>query len=110
MKEKDLGFKQDNLLVVDIDGWDPNTLLIKNKMLKNSSISEISAVSNIPGGQFNQHPLYLENNPPLTIDASEMFIDDDLAAVLELKLVAESIVFLSTKSERLLIRIFSNLW
>lgn len=88
LKEKDLGFKKDNLLVVDIDGWDPNTPLIKNKMLKNASISEISAVSNIPGGQFNQHPLYLENNPSLTIDASEMFIDDDVAAVLELKIAA----------------------
>jgi putative ABC transport system permease protein len=87
LKEKDLGFKQDNLLVVDIDSYDPRTKLIKNELLQNSAITEVAAVSNVPGGQFNQHPIYIENNPAIEVDASEVFIDDDAAEVLGIKLI-----------------------
>ncbi|WP_323755444.1 ABC transporter permease [Roseivirga sp.] len=85
LKEKDLGFKQDNLMVLEVDGYDPRTKLVKTELLKNSAVSGITAVSNIPGGQFNQHPIYAENNPSERVDASEMFVDDDVAEVLGLK-------------------------
>ena len=87
LKEKDLGFKQDNLMVLEVDGYDPRTKLVKTELLKNSAVSGASAVSNIPGGQFNQHPIYAENNPSERVDASEMFVDDDVAEVLGLKVL-----------------------
>ena len=87
LKEKDLGFKQDNLMVLEVDGYDPRTKLVKTELLKNSAVTGASAVSNIPGGQFNQHPIYAENNPSESVDASEMFVDDDVAEVLGLKVL-----------------------
>ena len=87
LKEKDLGFKQDNLMVLEVDGYDPRTKLVKTELLKNSAVSGVAAVSNIPGGQFNQHPIYAENNPSERVDASEMFVDDDVAEVLGLKVL-----------------------
>ncbi|MGW8121741.1 FtsX-like permease family protein [Roseivirga echinicomitans] len=87
LKEKDLGFKQDNLMVLEVDGYDPRTKLVKTELLKNSAVTGASAVSNIPGGQFNQHPIYAENNPSERVDASEMFVDDDVAEVLGLKVL-----------------------
>ena len=87
LKEKDLGFKQDNLMVLEVDGYDLRTKLVKTELLKNSAVTGASAVSNIPGGQFNQHPIYAENNPSERVDASEMFVDDDVAEVLGLKVL-----------------------
>lgn len=87
LKEKDLGFKQNNLMVLEVDGYDPRTKLVKTELLKNSAVTGATAVSNIPGGQFNQHPIYAENNPSERVDASEMFVDDDVAEVLGLKVL-----------------------
>ena len=87
LKEKDLGFKQDNLMVLEVDGYDPRTKLVKTELLKNSAVTGATAVSNIPGGQFNQHPIYAESNPSERVDASEMFVDDDVAEVLGLKVL-----------------------
>lgn len=89
LKNKDLGFDRDNLMVLEIVG---QTMSEKIKVLKNSlaslpGISETSVVSNVPGGQFNQHPLYMEANPQLTVDASEMFVDKDIASALNLEMV-----------------------
>jgi putative ABC transport system permease protein len=88
LKEKDLGFEQENILVVDANGFDPRTEVIIDELQKNSQITDVAAVSNVPGGQFNQHPIYSENKPSLSVDASEMFVSDNVATALGLELTA----------------------
>lgn len=90
LQAKDLGFDKDNLMVLELVG---QTNSQKNKVLKSSlsslsGIGQTSLVSNIPGGQFNQHPLYLEENPQVRVDASEMFVDKDVASTLNLEIVS----------------------
>lgn len=87
LKSKDLGFQKDNLLVVDLDDFTDQSELIKTAVRQHPGVNDVSAVSNLPGGQFNQHPLYLESDPSNQVDASEMFMDDDAARVLALELV-----------------------
>jgi putative ABC transport system permease protein len=89
LKDKDLGFDQENLMVLEIVGQTSGQKIkvLKDELTSIPGISQTSAVSNVPGGQFNQHPLYLEENPQLRVDASEMFVDKDVASTLSLEMV-----------------------
>ena len=89
LKDKDLGFDQDNLMVLTIVGqtYSQKIRTLKSELESISGIGETSVVSNVPGGQFNQHPLYMEENPQLRVDASEMFVDKDVASTLNLEMV-----------------------
>ena len=89
LKDKDLGFDQENLLVLEIVGETNSQKIkvLKDELTAIPGISQTSAVSNVPGGQFNQHPLYMEDNPELSVDASEMFVDKDVASTLSLEMV-----------------------
>ena len=89
LKNKDLGFKQENLMVMEIVGqtMSDKVRVLKSELKTLPGINSISAVSNLPGGQFNQHSIYMEDNPQLSVDASEMFVDDDVANTLDLELV-----------------------
>lgn len=88
LKNKDLGFQQDNLVIVDLEDYENKSELVKTAFSQFPGVNDVAAVSNVPGGQFNQHPIYLESDPTNQIDASEMFIDDDAARVLGLELVS----------------------
>ncbi len=87
LKNKDLGFRQDNLVMIDLNNYDNNSELLKETMSKFSGVEAVAAVSNVPGGQFNQHPIYTDLNPSLRVDAAEAFMDDDAPEVLGLELV-----------------------
>lgn len=88
LKNKDLGFDKENLMVLDIVGQTNSSKLkvLKSELESIPGISETSVVSNVPGGQFNQHSLYLESNPQLRVDASEMFVDKDFARTFHMEL------------------------
>ena len=88
LKNKDLGFKQENLLVVEVDDFQGDLEVMKTSIQKSAGVLDVSLVSNVPGGQFNQHPIYAANNPSLRVDAAEMFIDNDLATTLSLNIEA----------------------
>ncbi len=88
LKNKDLGFKQEQLAFIELDNYEDKSELMKTNMLQISGVESIAALSNIPGGQFNQHPIYPEQNPDNRVDASELFLDDDAMSVLELEIVA----------------------
>jgi putative ABC transport system permease protein len=88
LKSKDLGFKQDNLVMIDMDNWVDKSELIKNTFNQLAGIESVSTLSNVPGGQFNQHPMYLENDPENRVDASEMFMDAEAIDVLGLEIVS----------------------
>ena len=89
LKDKDLGFDKENLMVLDIVGQtnSSNIRVLKTQLEAIPTIKDISVVSNVPGGQFNQHSLYLESNPEQRIDASEMFVDKDFAKTFHLEIV-----------------------
>lgn len=88
LKNKDLGFRQDNLVIVDLEDFENKSELVKAAFSQFSGVSDVAAVSNVPGGQFNQHKIYLESDQTNQVDASEMFIDDDAARVLGLELAS----------------------
>lgn len=88
LKNKDLGFHQDNLVIVDLEDFENKSELVKTAFSQYPGVIDVAAVSNVPGGQFNQHPIYLESDPANRVDASEMFLDDDAARVLGLELVS----------------------
>ncbi|OEK02796.1 hypothetical protein BFP97_15260 [Roseivirga sp. 4D4] len=88
LKQKDLGFRQENLVVIDLDNYENKSELVKSAFSQYSGVTSVAAVSNVPGGQFDQHPIYAEENPSLTIDAAEAFIDDDAMQTLGIELLA----------------------
>lgn len=88
LKSKDLGFKQDNMVIIDLEDYESKSEIVKTAFSQYAGVKDVAAVSNIPGGQFNQHPIYLESDPASQVDASEMFIDDDAARVLGLELIS----------------------
>lgn len=87
LKNKDLGFRKDNLVMIDLNNYDDKSELLKEAFNTLSGVEATAAVSNVPGGQFNQHPIYIEDNPSNRIDASEAFFDDDAANILGLELL-----------------------
>ena len=77
LKNKDLGFKQDNLLMIEIDNWIDKSEVVKSSFMQLVGVQSVSMISNSPGGQFNQHPLYLKDDPSQRIDVSEVFVDKE---------------------------------
>lgn len=85
---KKLGMDTDQVIVVPIK--DRNILshieTLKQELLKNNNILEISAISNIPGRQFNQNPIrwsQIENSE----SASELHVDYNFFKLLNLKMI-----------------------
>lgn len=87
LKNKDLGFSKDNLVMIDLNNYEDNSELVKAAFSQIPGVEAVSAVSNIPGGQFNQHPIYAEQDPTTRVDAAEAFMDDDASSVLGLELL-----------------------
>lgn len=80
MKSKDLGFDQDAVISVrvypsvKIGGIDINRVRnIRNQFEQIAGVYKTSTVSNLPGGQFDQHNIYLSNNPEEDTDVAEMY-------------------------------------
>ena len=95
MKNKELGFEQDAVLhmpipvSVEVGGVDLNKMTLAQKRLqKLPGILAVSASSNVPGTQYNQHPIYASKNPENRVDASEMMQDFGLREVLNYELIA----------------------
>ncbi|WP_421868985.1 ABC transporter permease [Marinoscillum sp.] len=82
MKTKELGFDQDALISirifpsVEIGGINVDQVRSLGTTLKNiPGVKEVSGVSNLPGGQFNQLTLFQTNQPEERIDASQLGVD-----------------------------------
>lgn len=87
IKNKDLGFSADNLVMIDIDNWEDRSDILKNRFRQISGVQEVSTISNPPGGQFNQHQLFAEKDPTRRVDALEIFVDREALEVLDLELI-----------------------
>ena len=90
LKNKPLGFDDQQLLVVPFRSsllrQDFNAT--KNELLKIPGVTSVSATSNIPGKQYNQHSAAALKDIQSEIDISEAFVDEDLAKTFGITLVA----------------------
>lgn len=87
MRSQKLGFEAEQLLVFQIKDTAmlANYETVKAEFLNYHNISNISAVSNIPGRRFNQNPIqWLEGDK--NIDASELKVDPDFIKTLQIKI------------------------
>lgn len=101
LRDKPLGFDKDQVLVIPYN----NDLLtssfnaIKTELQKITGVREVSATSNIPGKQFNQHSIATLSDPNHEIDAAESFVDENLISTLGLKLAAGRFFMKDSKAD-----------
>ncbi len=88
LQDQKLGFDSNQVLAVPIQDPDErhNYEFIKADILKDSHVENISAISNIPGRNFNQNPVQLEGDVR-TYDVSELRVDEDFFRTLHLKMI-----------------------
>ncbi len=94
MKNKELGFDQDAVISfnipvsVELGDIDlPTIYSVRQQIESISGVRSTSMISNLPGGQFNQHPAYPKNDPENWVDFSEIMVDFGVDEVLGLELV-----------------------
>ena len=88
LKDKSLGFDKEEVIVIPVkqdEGFDRFEAL-KNEMLRIEGVKSVSASSNIPGRQFNQHPVAAGKYPDDEIGASEAFVDYDFFETMNIQL------------------------
>lgn len=91
VKEKDLGFQKESTMVVRIKEDDeivPRLETVKSDLLADPNISQVTAVSNVPGGQFNHNPVFWSEDPENRVTMGEFLVDYDAFEVLELEMAA----------------------
>ena len=79
LRKKNLGFGKDEVIVIPVKNDDgmPNFDAFRNELLRLPGVTSVSASSNIPGTQFNQHAVSLVNKPMDRINSSEAYVDYD---------------------------------
>ncbi len=90
LKEKELGFDKENLLVVRIKEDDeivPRLKAFKSRLYEDPNIQNVTAVSNIPGGQFNYNPSYWDQDELNSVLIGEFLVDYDVFETLDLEIV-----------------------
>lgn len=94
MKDKELGFDQDALVSikipasVELGGIDINkTRSLQTQIEAVSGVRKTTTVSNLPGAQFNQHPMYAKTNPENRIDMSEMMVSFNAEKVFDFEIL-----------------------
>lgn len=95
LTNKNLGFRQEEVLVIPVKNEDGMRRFeaFQSKMYNIEGIVSVSASSNIPGGQFNQHLIASLEFPDDGIAASEVFVDNDFFSTLGIH-VADGRTFL----------------
>ncbi|MEQ9404907.1 MAG: FtsX-like permease family protein [Cyclobacteriaceae bacterium] len=94
MKNKELGFDQEAVISVripssiELGGIDLNMVRsMQNRIEAIPGVKKTTTVSNLPGGQFNQHPMYAKKNPENRVDISEMMVSFDSEEVFDFEIV-----------------------
>jgi putative ABC transport system permease protein len=86
LQNKNLGFDKEEVIVIHVKNEDgmENFETFKNELLNIDGVTSVSASSNIPGKQFNQHDISSVLNPDHQIGASEAFVDYDFFKTLNI--------------------------
>jgi len=95
LQSKNLGFAREEVIIIPIKNEEGMSRFdaFRNEMLRVDGVSAVSASSNIPGGQFNQHSITLAQNLKHKVEASEAFVDYDFFKSLNVE-IAEGRLFL----------------
>ncbi|HMJ68787.1 MAG TPA: ABC transporter permease [Cyclobacteriaceae bacterium] len=76
LQNHSLGYNQEGVLVVPLKADDfPAFDAMKNELTRIDGVTEVSATTNVPGGSFNQYPVFAVKSPTDRIDASQCYID-----------------------------------
>lgn len=77
LQNTDLGFRKDEVIVIPLKNEDgmPRFDAVRNELKRIDGVKFVSAASNIPGRQFNQHSIALQQYPDAEVFASEAFVD-----------------------------------
>jgi putative ABC transport system permease protein len=88
MAEKELGFDATEILVMKFHNNNELRKLpaIKNELMKITGVVSVAGISNIPGDQFNQNSIFLENDPSNRISCAELRVDFDALNLLGIDL------------------------
>jgi len=86
LKDQKLGLMSDQVLAIPIRDSlvQTNYKTVKSELLKNNGILSVSAVSNIPGKNFNQNPMQWKGDDD-RLNVSEMSVDHDFFKTLGIK-------------------------
>lgn len=94
MKNKELGFDQEAVISfnipvsVELGTIDlPTVYSVRQQIEALSGVLGTSMISNLPGGQFNQHAAYASRYPENRIDFSEVMVDFGVEEVLGIEIV-----------------------
>ncbi len=89
LKNKKLGFDKEQIVVVPLktNEMRRNYEAVKAELLRNPSLVSITAVSNVPGGRFNQNEIYWQDTEGEQ-SVSQMRVDYDFFATLDIEITA----------------------
>ncbi len=89
LTHKNLGFGKEAVLVVPVKNESGMRRFeaLQNELLRINGIVSVTASSNIPGGQFNQHQIAPLDFPDDEVASSEAFVDYDFFRTLNIPLV-----------------------
>ncbi|MBU1101527.1 MAG: ABC transporter permease [Bacteroidetes bacterium] len=87
LSNKNIGFKKDHVLVIPIKSDEIRTRYfeVKNELKKHQFVQSASAISNIPGTNFNRNDIQWESEEHRLL-VSEMFADEDFISTLGIEL------------------------
>jgi putative ABC transport system permease protein len=88
IRNKNLGFKKEEVLVIPLKNSDVGRRLdaVKSELLRIEGVTAVSASSNLPGGQFNQNSVFSTEHPEDAVDFSEAFVDYDFLKTMNVEL------------------------
>jgi putative ABC transport system permease protein len=93
MKDKELGFDKEAIVSIDIPisvehgGLNlPLVYTVQQQIEAIAGVRGTSMMSNIPGGQFNQHPYYPVENPENRVDINNVMVGFGIEKVLGLEI------------------------
>lgn len=89
LSSKNLGFAKEEVLVIPVKNESglKGFETLQTELMKIDGIVSVSASSNIPGGQFNQHHIASVDFPDDDVSSSEVFVDYDFFKTLGIAVV-----------------------
>jgi len=90
LKNKPLGFQQDYLVSIPIraNKMRERHSTVSSEFSRLTGVIDVTAISNVPGGQFNQNAVWTEDNPQNPVSVSEMTFDYSSVQTLGLEIVS----------------------
>lgn len=78
LQNHNLGYNENGVVVIPLKADDfPSFDAMRNELLTVSGVTDVSATTNIPGGSFNQFPIFPTTAPMDKLDASMCYVDAD---------------------------------